>query len=296
MKIIDCFMYFNEDLVLDIRLNELDQHVDYFVIVESNFTHSGQEKKFNFDINKYDNFKDKIIYIQIKNKPQNLVKIKNSDSPGEIKSKEIENAIVLENFQRNKIAEGITSFDSNDLILVSDIDEIPDFKKVDLNKIGNSIILFKQYFFHYKLNLYLKNFYYFGSKGCLKKNFISPQWLRNIKNKKYSILRLDTLFSNQKYSNIKILDQAGWHFTNVMDEEKIVYKIKSYLHHADFPENLLKKELFQKLIQERKIMYDHSVDKSSDKFSNPKTLEKFEFNLLPEYIKKNQDKFSEWLI
>ena len=56
MKIIDCFMYFNEDLILDVRLNELDGHVDKFVIVESCFPHSGERKTFNFDINKYQKF------------------------------------------------------------------------------------------------------------------------------------------------------------------------------------------------------------------------------------------------
>ena len=56
-------MYFNEDIILEIRLNELDKYVDNFVIIENNFTHSGEEKGFNFDINKFQNFKNKIIYL-----------------------------------------------------------------------------------------------------------------------------------------------------------------------------------------------------------------------------------------
>lgn len=296
MKKIDCFMYFNEDLILDVRLNTLNPVIDNFVIVESNFTHSGEKKEFNFNINNYQKFKDKIIYIQVKDLPKNILNINSSDTKDEIKKKQILNALVIENYQRNKISEGIKNFKSEDLIFISDIDEIPNLAELDLKNIGNSIILFKQFFFHYKFNLYLNNFDWFGTKACLKKNFISPQWLRNIKNKKYSILRLDTLFSKKKYSNIKIIERGGWHFTNVMDEEKMYYKIKSYLHHADFPDHLLKKETFRNLIENNEILYDHSIDKSKDRFSNPKKLDKFNNDMLPDYIKKNQNKFSEWLI
>jgi len=296
MKIIDCFMYFNEDLILDVRLNELNEYVDKFVIIESNFTHSGEKKNFNFDYNKYLKFKDKIIYLKIKQKPNNLFEIKIKDNEKEIKRKQIENALILENYQRNFISRGLESFNDEDFILISDIDEIPNLSLLDLSKHKNSIVLFKQYFFHYKFNLYLNNFYFFGSKGCLKKNLISPQWLRNVKGKKYSIFRLDTLISKKKYNNVKIIEKGGWHFTNVMDEEKIVYKIKSYLHHADFPEELLTKEIFKNLIKEKKIMYDHSADKSQDRFKNSKPLDEFDKHLLPNYIKNNFEKFKDWLI
>ena len=296
MKIIDCFMYFNEDLVLDVRLNELNPHIDKFVIVESNFTHSGEKKDFNFDIRKFQKFANKIIYLKIDQKPNNLIQINEQDSEDDIKNKQVENALILENFQRNYIYKGLENFNDDDFILISDIDEIPNLSLIDLNKHKNSIVLFKQYFFHYKFNLFLDNFYFFGSKGCMKKNLKSPQWLRNVKGKKYSIFRLDTYFSKKKYNNIKIVEKGGWHFTNVMDEEKIVYKLKSYLHHADFPENLLDKEIFKNLIKNKKIMYDHSADKSQDRFKNSKPLDEFDKNLLPEYIKNNQDKFKDWLI
>ena len=296
MKIIDCFMYFNEDLVLDVRLNELNPHIDKFVIVESNFTHSGEKKDFNFDIRKYQKFANKIIYLKIDQKPNNLIQINEEDSEDDIKNKQVENALILENFQRNYIYKGLENFNDDDFILISDIDEIPNLSLIDLNNHKNSIVLFKQYFFHYKFNLFLDNFYFFGSKGCIKKNLKSPQWLRNVKGKKYSIFRLDTYFSKKKYNNIKIVEKGGWHFTNVMDEEKIVYKLKSYLHHADFPENLLDKDIFKNLIKDKKIMYDHSADKSQDRFKNKKPLNEFDKNLLPEYIKSNQEKFKDWLI
>ena len=289
-------MYFNEDLLLDLRLNQLNPFIDKFVIVESKYTHSGDEKKFNFNLNNFSKFKDKIIYIQLEDKPSNLININQNDEIGIVKSKQIENALILENYQRNFISQGLKKFDDDDFILLSDVDEIPNFEGVNFKKFRNKIVLFKQYFFHYKLNLYLKNFYFFGTKGCSKKNLQSPQWLRNVKNKKYPIYRLDILFSDKKYNNVHIVHNGGWHFTNVMSEEKIIYKLKSYLHHADFPENLLNKETFQELIKQKKIMYDHSVDKSGDRFSNRKELSIFENNLLPEYLQKNLKKFKEWLV
>ena len=70
------------------------------------------------------------------------------------------------------------------LILISDVDEIPNFESIKLEKINNQIVMFEQSIFYYKLNRYLPNFTWYGTKGCKKKYLKSPQWLRNIKNKK----------------------------------------------------------------------------------------------------------------
>ena len=279
MKIYDCFSYWDEDLLVDLRLNILDKDVDYFVIVEGNKTWQNNSKNLQFDIEKFKKFKDKIIYIPVEDMPD-------GDNPW-----------IRENFQRNCITRGLKNSGEDDLIIISDADEIP-----NLNNIKNYIkdkryAVFKQKAFYYKLNM--KNVTlpdWYGSRICKKRYLKSPQWLRNVKNKKYPIYRLDILFSDKKYNNVHIVHNGGWHFTNVMSEEKIIYKLKSYLHHADFPENLLNKETFQELIKQKKIMYDHSVDKSGDRFSNRKELSIFENNLLPEYLQKNLKKFKEWLV
>ena len=85
MKIFDCFMYFNEDLILEIRLNELCKNVEKFIIVESNYTHSGEFKEYNFDIKKFDKFKDKITYIKIKEKPKEYLEVGKNLTKGEKK-------------------------------------------------------------------------------------------------------------------------------------------------------------------------------------------------------------------
>ena len=296
MKIFDCFMYFNEDLILEIRLNELYSRVDKFIIVESNSTHSGKFKEYNFDIKKFDKFKDKITYIKVNDKPKDYLEISENLTLGEKKGKQILNALSLENFQRNQIIKGLNEANEDDFILVSDLDEIPNLDSINLKDYKSKIIVFKQAFFHYRLNLYLKDFNWFGTKGCTKKLFKSPQWLRNIKSKRYNFLRIDTLFSEKKYQNIHTIENGGWHFSNIGNEKSIVHKLKNYLHHADTPDNILNEDMFKKLIKERKFIYDHNVDKGGDKHSNKKDLSIYDFELLPNYIKNHKDLFNNWIV
>ena len=72
MKLYDCFMYFDEDLVLDLRLNILNDYVDKFVVAEATKDHTGKEKKLNFNINNFSKFKNKITYIVVEDMPTNL--------------------------------------------------------------------------------------------------------------------------------------------------------------------------------------------------------------------------------
>ena len=202
MKIFDCFMYCDEDLVLDLRLNFLNDYVDQFVIVESSYTHSGEPRKLLFDINKYLKFKQKINYIVLKDLPSDLFSIKKEDSENTKNSKYILNAAKRENLQRNIILKGLSSASLNDLIIISDVDEIPNLENNNIKEIKNKIILFKQKFFYYKFNLKLDGFPWHGSKACKKKHLISPQWLRNIKDKKYPFGASIHCFQKK---NIKIL-------------------------------------------------------------------------------------------
>ena len=296
MKIFDCFMYFNEDLILEVRLNELYDHVEKFIIVESNYTHSGDYKEYNFDIKRFEKFKDKIMYIMIKDKPKNYIKIDENLTLGEKKGKQILNALSLDNFQRNQIIKGLDEVNDDDFIIISDLDEIPNLNNINLNKCKSKIIIFKQTFFHYRFNLYLKDFNWYGSKCCTKKLLKSPQWLRNVKSKKYNFFRADTWFSEKKYQNIHIVENGGWHFTNVGNEESIIYKLKHYAHHADTPDDILDKDTFKKLIKERKFMYDHNAKKGDDRHAVKKDLSIYDFELLPNYIKNNKDLFKNWMV
>ena len=198
MKIIDCFMYFDEDLILDLRLNVLSKFVSKFVICEANFNHNGTKKKLLFDKRKFSKFADKIIYLPLENQPNNLKKINEADSSFLKNTKTLDNALIRENYQRNFLQSGLKDFDENDLIAISDLDEIPNFENF---KYENKITFFEQKMFYYKLNLVYPNFIWFGSKICKKKHLISPQWLRNIKSKIYPYWRLILIFL-KKYCDL----------------------------------------------------------------------------------------------
>ena len=297
MKIFDCFMFYDEELILDIRMNILNNFVDYFVIVESKYFHNGKERELKFDINKYPKFKEKIIYIIQNKQPTGLKLVNQSDTEGEKSFKMIFNAHLREHYQRNQIQNALKSSSDNDIILISDVDEIPNLENINIKDIKNKIILFEQKIFYYKLNRYLPNFIWFGTKACKKKDLISPQWLRNIKNKKYNFFRIDTFFSSSKYIDKLFIKNGGWHFSNLKRSKDLELKLKSYLHHRDYDSEELGLEKIDKLMKENMTIYDMFADKGSTKYSDStrKKLEKIELDKLPLYIQKNKNEFKDWI-
>ena len=295
MKIFDCFMFFDEEQILDLRLNVLNEIVDFFVIVESIYNHKGEKRELVFDKNKFNKFKDKIIYLVHDEIPKQIETINQNDSENEKNRKYIMNAVYRENSQRNFISQGIKEAKKNDIILISDVDEIPKFENINIHEITNKIIMFKQNMFHYKYNLVLPNFKWTGTKAVRKKNLISPQWLRNTKDRNYPIYRIDTFFSKKKYSNIKIIEDGGWHFSNIKTPEMLNHKFKSYLHHIEFDKAKIDESDIKNLIDKKQAVYNLSVDKRGNKVGNGAILENFNIENLPIYIQKNIDKYKEWL-
>jgi beta-1,4-mannosyl-glycoprotein beta-1,4-N-acetylglucosaminyltransferase len=295
MKIFDCFMYYDEDLIIDLRLNLLNDYVDKFVIVESSYTHSGIPRKTLFDINRFSKFKNKINYIVENEIPSGLQKIDKADTEHQKNSKYILNAVRRENFQRNALMKGLGSASLEDLIIISDVDEIPNLEGISLKNIKNKIISFKQKFFYYKFNLKLNNYPWFGSKACRKKNLISPQWLRNVKSKKYLFWRIDTLFSKNKYQNLKIINNGGWHFSNIKSPADIEKKMKTYLHHREYELNPIGEKRISEIIKEKKPIYNLKADMRSNKFDLSEQLIVADAVELPYYVQKNINKYKDWL-
>jgi len=295
MKIFDCFMYFDEDVVLDVRLNTLNQYVSKFIIVESLFTHKGDKRDLKFDIKKFNKFENKIVYLVYENEPFEIESINEADTENEKSVKFILNAIHRENGQRNFISEGLKNAHDEDFILISDLDEIPNLSNINLNNFKEKLIFFNQEMFYYKFNLKLPNYNWVGTKSCKKKNFVNAQWLRNIKDKNYPFYRLDLLFSKNKYTNIRFIKNGGWHFTNIKTAEEIRHKLSSYLHHREFDLNPLSTNEIEELIKNKKAIYDLNADKRSQKFGNGIKLENYDIKKLPNYIYKNLDKFKNWI-
>ena len=288
-------MFYDEDLIADLRFNILNQYINEFVVVESKYTHSGEKRELLFNINNYPNFKNKINYIVLENEPDTLEKVYDDDTEDKKNSKYIMNALKRENYHRNEISKGLIKASPEDLILISDVDEIPNLSKLDLNKINNEIILFKQNFYYYKLNLKLEDMPWYGTKACKFKILKSPQWLRNIKDKKYPFWRVDVLFSDKKYSNIKYIDNGGWHFSNMKTPADIEKKMKTYLHHREYDINPLGKKKIEEIMKSKKSIYNLRADMKTEKFDGTQNLKPTDGSELPDFIKANIKKYSNWI-
>tara|TARA_Y100001970_G_C14169609_1_gene823375 strand:- start:480 stop:1289 length:810 start_codon:yes stop_codon:yes gene_type:complete len=269
MAVYDCFQFFNEEHILDLRFNILNEFVDFFVFVESTTDHQGKPKKLNFDSKKFKKFNDKIIYIVV------------DDTNDTIKKPHFGGESLVEQYQRNSLMKGLNKCSDNDLIILSDVDEIPDLNKINLFDKKRKYAVFSQKMFNYKINLLneTENNWH-GSKICLKKDFKSPQWLRNLKFKQYPFWRID------KPKNLQIIENGGWHFAYLQSPENILKKIRSFAHgeynKEDFAniENIkekidMRKDIFNRKISYRKLQLDDSF---------------------PKYIVNNKEKLKEWII
>lgn len=263
-------MYFDEDLVLDIRLNTLKDKVDKFIIAEATKNHAGEDKKLNFKIENFSKFRNKIRYIVI------------DDLPLSVKSpkKDWHENHARDQFQRNAIERGYKEFDDEDLIMISDIDEIPNPKKIEEFKIKNKFACFLQKNFQSKINLLnITNEDWPGTKICQKKYLKSPQWLRNIKTKKKSFWKIFK-------KNIQVISNGGWHFSFLKNPESIKKKIMSYSHQE------YNKEEFTnvKLIKEK-------ISLGQDLFQRKISYKKIDIDeTFPDYIVSNKKMFKDWIL
>ena len=294
MKIFDCTTFFNENLMLEVRFNILNKYVDKFVIAEAKYSHSGETKKLNFNIKKFSEFKSKIIYLVIENEPENLNYQKNNNT---IYEKDVDmrpNSIKRISLQRNKLLDVLNEANNEDYIFYSDNDEIPNLEGVDFEINQNKILIFKQKLFYYKFNLFCDRVDWYGTKGCQKKDLISFSWLREVKPKKYSFFRFDTFFSKTKYKNIKIIEDGGWHFSQLKTPKDIEMKLLNQEHHDEY--KLAKKDLpkIEDLIKRKTIVYDHKAKSRDYKYSKEFKLKTLPVEYMPAFLKKNIEKYFEW--
>jgi len=296
MKIFDCITYYDEEILFDLRCNILNKIVDYFVVVEAKFTHTGKKKKLNFDIRKFREFKKKIIYHVIDKEPKNLLtpafSEKNNlyflryNSLKRVNQSYEETLVPIKNIIK-----------PNDYFILSDSDEIPKISKSLFFNNKNKIILFKQKFFYYKFNLFYDLVPWFGSKACQFKNLKNPTWLRYIKSKKYSIFRIDTIFSHQKYSSVNIIDDGGWHFSNLKPLNQIIKKLYNSGHSDEYRVNYKNLKTIESMIKRNEVYYDHFLDKKEPNKirSIGYKLKKVPNSFIPKYILNNKTRFNKFL-
>ena len=272
MRIIDCISFFNEDMILDLRLNELDKYVDKFVIIELNLDHRGNKKKQNFNIEKFQKFKSKICYLfyeDIDEKIINSIKF---------------NKLVIEHFQRNLMLKIIKNFNENDLIMISDCDEIPLMRNLEIsNKYKTYLFIQKMFYYKFNLQLYKKKIIQFpldwsGTKASLNKYIKYPQQLRDIE----SIGRYN--FIQRFKTDLNLIMNGGWHFSFVCEPELIKKKIQSYIHSEFDTATITDINNIREAIKKKDIF-------SRNIFMKKKKLD----NTFPKYILDNQINFSKFI-
>ena len=243
--IYDCFMFFNEDDILDIRLHELYDKVDWFVLAEQSYTHSGKEKplfwrSFLIHDERFADVRDKVINLEIKSKP-----------------KKYRGSWDLENYHRNCIQRGIKQANDEDIVLISDCDEIPDLNR----ELPDFPFVFEQDYYCYYLNCKTPHKWK-GTVATKKKylNTLTPQDYRNSKDKLKSV-------------------EGGWHFGYIGDEQKIRAKLTSFAHTEYSDEHSIKK-----IINQYKNLKDPYQDVQFDITEDTKSL--------PKYVQNNKERFN----
>ena len=291
MKIIDTTTFFDEKLMMEIRFNILDSYVDKFVVCESKYSHSGLEKKINFNMNDYPKFKKKIIHLVIDKEPDNLI----SKRDQSIAEKRL-NSVIRIKYQRNYIMEVLNQFSSEDFIIHSDNDEIPNLDNFDLLNSKNKFVIFKQKIFYYKLNLLLPSLDWYGSKACKLKDIKDIDNLRAIKNKKYPFYRFDTLFSKLKHQSLEIVNEGGWHFSNLKNIDDLEKKYLNDENHSEYEAQGFTIERIKNNIKNRVIDYNPEAKKNSNERFKQTKLDVAKTDILPKYIRDNLDRYREWII
>lgn len=271
MKVYDCFGFFNELDLLEIRLNILNPYVDYFVIVESTRTFNGNPKKLYYDENKerYAQFKDKIIHIKVENMP---------DPTGG-------NAWIPEVFQREQISRGLKNCVDGDIIMVSDMDEIPNPRVLTnaieyLHKNTLTDKLSRKLNMGYKFSVMNQKLYYYylnGLTGVIWKGTTLCDF-KTLKEKFGG--NPHTMYRANKKA--KAFDNGGWHFSYLGGAESIRYKIKSYAHTELDNELYTNPEEIKARVENGEDLFDRT-----QKITYVKVDSTF-----PEFIVKNMDKYS----
>ena len=290
MKIFDCTTFFEEDLMMELRFNILNEHVEKFIVVESRFSHSGNKKKLNFDINNYKKFKNKIIYLVIDEEPHDLIELNNNNS-----SIQRLNSIKRIEQSYDYIRFGLKDATEEDIILFSDNDEIPNLDKCNLNEIKNKIYIFEQKILNYKFNLLYDLIPWYGTRACKFKNVKSFPWLKNLKNKKYPFWRLDIFFNKFKSMNVEIVNNGGWHFNNLKTAEGLYKKLTNLGHHNEFDASKITVEELQNKIDNKLAFYDHTADKTGkNKYDFEYKLKRINDDQLPKFLLDNKENYINW--
>ena len=278
-KIFDCFIFFNELDILDIRLNTLDPHIDQFVLVESTRTFTGQPKPLFFEENRqrFKKFLHKITHVIVDDMPRDA-----------------ENPYVCEAHQRSAIGRGLGAAGPDDLIIVSDADEIPrpDVLRGALEKAAGRITYFEGVYYHFYLNWRLS-----GRKDLMTsrmiefRNFHDGWLLRSTKGRRsaslppwaeYLIWLPYAARRHKAFLRRQVCREGCWHFSFMMSPEDVRRKLSAYKTPDRLKATKSLPEAVEQRIAQRRSMFDGDIVKVS-------------MEELPDYVRKHRKKFKHML-
>lgn len=274
-KVYDCFPFFNEMDIMEIRFNELNNIVDYFVVVEATRTHQKKEKELFLDLNdkRIKKFKEKIIHIVVDDYPNFFTKWRRPK------------AWDYEKHQRKAIERGLVNVNDDDIILISDADEIPRAEKIIENITFKKPMVFQQLFSYYFLNFFMtdapeetctlqKNglIFWRGSVMTRYKDFKDANLIRN--------LRSD--------SNTLQIENGGWHFSYIGNIDFIINKLKASPHAKEA------KQALTDLDDRGKI--EKVISSGGDLFNRDMSFKAFPISeSFPRYVVENLQRFESLL-
>ena len=275
MKIIDCITYCGEDLLLKIRFETLYNQIDKFIIIEANKYFDGNPKPKFFDHKKFYKYSNKIEYYYIENLP-----------------KYNGNNLEYEIFIKNQIARGLNNLDDEDIVLISDADEIPNLKNDKFKNYDSAVFLQKMYYYKFNINVYeglkFKN-KIACTKSCKFKFFKSFQQVRQFRVKNIPWWRFD-----QKIKRYVEKD-GGWHFSFLMNSEDIKSKLSRFEHeikHLKKEDGYILSDLMDiKRIENNIINLKDPYDRDHVKLKKVKIDESF-----PKYILENKNDLDKFII
>ena len=278
-------------MLFDLRLNVLNDYVDKFIVIEAKHSHSGKKKKLNFDIDSYKNFKDRIIYKVIENEPDGIKEINPSDTAINQSNQKRLNSLKRIEQSYDTAIECLKDANPDDIFCLNDSDEIPKYENFNFKEIKNDLLIAKLKLCYFKFNLYYDLHPWLGTRACKIKNLLSPTWLKYVKPKKYPFWRIDTFFLKTKYMNVRIIEDGGWHFSNLKTPEEIEDKMLNFGHHNEVEDSGIGLKDIKNMITEKKVIFAHNR-KPDDPSVN---LSRLSVNELPKYVNDNLEKYNDWL-
>jgi beta-1,4-mannosyl-glycoprotein beta-1,4-N-acetylglucosaminyltransferase len=265
-KIFDCITFFDNNFMFELRYNILFKHVDYFVVYESKYDHSGKIKKKNFKfLDYYD--KQKIIYFF-------------DEQPFPKNTNRWQNQAI----QREKLLDSLQLANLDDYIFFSDPDEIMRPELLNDFKLDKKFGIFMQTCFVYKLNLF-NSFEspWEGSRVAKKKDINSIDFMRQkilSKNLNYPFYRID------KEKRIQLFQNGGWHFNNIMSPKEISLKLKTFAHTEYSSEEYSNEKIIEEKIKKKVDLFNRGFSYNQIKLDNT----------FPKYILENNEKYSKWIL